>query len=82
VVPLPRRRSVRRLRRPPSAGTLWSSGLRNPARLVAVGFLISIAIGTALLMLPVAAYGEGGTDLSTALFTATSAVCVIGLSSP
>jgi trk system potassium uptake protein TrkH len=59
---------------------LWSSGLRNPARLVAVGFLISIAIGTALLMLPVAAYGEGGTDLSTALFTATSAVCVIGLS--
>ncbi len=50
----------------------------NPARALVLGFLMLIAIGTALLMLPVATVGErlGFVD---ALFTATSAVCVTGL---
>lgn len=55
------------------------SGLRHPARLVPIAFLVAILIGTALLMLPVARTGPGGAPLLTALFTATSAVCVTGL---
>lgn len=44
-----------------------------------VGFLLAIAVGTVLLMLPVA--DEPGRDTSVvyALFTATSAVCLTGL---
>ena len=38
-----------------------------------------IALGTALLMLPAATTGTGGAAFMTALFTATSAVCVTGL---
>jgi trk system potassium uptake protein len=54
-------------------------GIRHPARLLPIGFLIVIAIGTALLMLPGATTGEGSAPLLTALFTSTSAVCVTGL---
>ena len=43
------------------------------------GFAALIAIGTALLWLPISATGPGHADLITALFTATSAVCVTGL---
>jgi len=43
------------------------------------GFAVLIAIGTALLWLPVSAEGPGHADIITALFTATSAVCVTGL---
>ncbi len=38
-----------------------------------------IALGTAMLMLPWATVGAGGAPFLTALFTATSAVCVTGL---
>lgn len=55
------------------------SSLQHPARLVPLAFLTVIAIGTALLLLPIAKAGPGGTDFITALFTATSAVCVTGL---
>lgn len=55
------------------------SSLQHPARLVPLAFLIAIAIGTGLLLLPIAKAGLGGTDFITALFTATSAVCVTGL---
>ena len=55
-------------------------GIRHPARLVPTAFLVAIAIGTAVLMLPMARAGPGGAPLLTALFTATSAVCVTGLS--
>lgn len=55
-------------------------GIRHPARLVPAAFLVAIAIGTAVLMLPMARAGPGGAPLLTALFTATSAVCVTGLS--
>lgn len=55
-------------------------GLQHPARLLPVAFLAAIAVSTALLLLPAArAEGEVGTGLVTALFTATSAVCVTGL---
>jgi potassium uptake TrkH family protein len=43
------------------------------------GFAAAIAVGTALLMLPVAREGPGGASALEALFTATSAVCVTGL---
>ena len=43
------------------------------------GFAALITVGTALLVLPVSAEGPGRADIITALFTATSAVCVTGL---
>jgi potassium uptake TrkH family protein len=48
-------------------------------RVVPLAFLAAIAIGTVLLMLPAARSGAGSADPLTALFTATSAVCVTGL---
>lgn len=48
-------------------------------RLLPLAFLSLIAVGTMLLMLPVAREGEGGTDLMTALFTSASASTVTGL---
>lgn len=52
---------------------------RHPAQLIVVGFVLAIAAGTGLLMLPAAATGPQGASLLEALFTATSAVCVTGL---
>lgn len=51
----------------------------HPAQVVVLGFASALAIGTLLLLLPVARAGPGGAPLLTALFTATSAVCVTGL---
>lgn len=51
----------------------------HPAQTVVIGFALAIAVGTGLLMLPVAKAGEGGASFVEALFTATSAVCVTGL---
>jgi len=42
-------------------------------------FAVAVAIGTGVLMLPIAREGPGSAPLMTALFTATSAVCVTGL---
>ncbi|MCA1449820.1 TrkH family potassium uptake protein [Ensifer sp. IC3342] len=53
--------------------------MQHPARLVPLAFLIAIIAGTALLMLPISRTEPGGAPLLTALFTATSAVCVTGL---
>ncbi|TLM75577.1 TrkH family potassium uptake protein [Pseudarthrobacter sp. NamB4] len=52
---------------------------RHPAQLIVLGFATAIAVGTGLLMLPVAKSGAGGASLLEAVFTATSAVCVTGL---
>jgi trk system potassium uptake protein TrkH len=52
----------------------------HPARLVVLAFALTILMGTALLALPVASASGHGSGLVTALFTATSAVCVTGLS--
>jgi len=49
----------------------------SPARVLAVGFLATIAAGTALLLLPGAT--PRGISVVDALFTSTSAVCVTGL---
>jgi trk system potassium uptake protein TrkH len=47
--------------------------------MIALGYLLIIAIGTLLLSLPVSSRGVGTPSLSDALFTATSATCVTGL---
>ncbi|MFG6476789.1 TrkH family potassium uptake protein [Microbacterium sp. P06] len=51
----------------------------HPAQAVVVGFALAVAVGTIALMLPVAKVGPGGASFVEALFTATSAVCVTGL---
>ncbi len=52
----------------------------TPARTICLGFLAVISLGTLLLCLPIAhAQGSWGNPLI-ALFTATSSVCVTGLS--
>jgi trk system potassium uptake protein len=51
----------------------------NPAVVFVLGFAGFIAVGTLLLLLPIASAAGEWTPLSTALFTATSAVCVTGL---
>ncbi|MBR0114115.1 MAG: Trk family potassium uptake protein [Firmicutes bacterium] len=48
-------------------------------QLLAAGFLIMILIGTGLLMLPVSSVEREWTSFHEALFTATSAGCVTGL---
>ena len=48
-------------------------------QVIALGFLLMIAVGTALLMLPVASRSREATPFLTALFTSTSASCVTGL---
>ncbi len=52
---------------------------REPGTIFLVGFLAIIGIGTILLMLPISSQSGNFTDIVTALFTATSAVCVTGL---
>ncbi len=53
---------------------------RQPTVLVLIlGFLVLIAVGTALLMLPFMTRTDEGAPFLRALFTATSAVCVTGL---
>jgi potassium uptake TrkH family protein len=46
---------------------------------VVAGFAVAVILGTVLLLLPVAREGEGRATFVEALFTATSAVCVTGL---
>ena len=53
---------------------------KNPARLVPLAFLAVILIGTLALMLPLARTGGQTAPFLTALFVATSAVAVTGLS--
>ncbi len=51
----------------------------HPARSLAMAFAAVILLGTFLLMLPMSSEDGAATGLVTALFTATSAVCVTGL---
>ncbi len=53
--------------------------LTNPGRVIVGSFVAAIAVGTALLSLPVATASGRGAGAVNALFTATSAVCVTGL---
>ncbi|MET0415511.1 MAG: potassium transporter TrkG [Actinoplanes sp.] len=52
----------------------------RPARTVSVAFLVAIAVGAALLMLPAARAEPGSASFLTALFTATSAITTSGMS--
>ena len=51
----------------------------TPARVIPIGFLLLILLGTALLMLPVSTVPGERTPFLTALFTAATSVCVTGL---
>ncbi|MBW4697456.1 MAG: ATPase [Aphanocapsa lilacina HA4352-LM1] len=51
----------------------------SPARTICLGFLLLIAIGTLLLLLPWSTASGEWTPWLVALFTSTSAVCVTGL---
>lgn len=53
--------------------------LITPERFIPVSFLITIIIGTLLLMLPISSASGEETGVLTALFTATTSVCVTGL---
>ncbi len=53
--------------------------LKNPVRLIPILFLGAIALGTALLLLPISRATGEGAPFMTALFTSTSAVAVTGL---
>lgn len=61
-------------------GRRWGLGvLSHPAKLIAVSFLVLIALGTLCLTFPRATTDGQGTSLVDATFTATSATCVTGL---
>jgi potassium uptake TrkH family protein len=51
----------------------------SPSRVVVLAFAAAIAVGTLLLMLPASTASGSITNPGEALFTATSAVCVTGL---
>ncbi|TDD01714.1 TrkH family potassium uptake protein [Nonomuraea deserti] len=52
---------------------------RHPAQVIVTGFGMAVLAGTALLALPIATESGEPAGWLTALFTATSAVCVTGL---
>lgn len=53
--------------------------LAHPAAVVVLSFAAAIALSTGVLMLPLSQAAGTGGGLLTALFTATSAICVTGL---
>ena len=57
-----------------------SRRLRHPARFVVGGFAAIILLGAGLLCLPVATTGAGGAPFHTALFQATAATTLSGMS--
>lgn len=50
-----------------------------PVRVIVLGFILVILVGTVLLMLPISTRTGQSAGLMTSLFTATSATCVTGL---
>lgn len=53
----------------------------TPGRVIAAGFAFLILLGTGLLMLPISHQSGQSLSFIDALFTATSGVCITGLSS-
>ena len=53
--------------------------LRHPAQVVVVAFAAGVGVGAVLLTLPLSRAGSGNASILEAVFTATSAVCVTGL---
>ncbi|GIF01730.1 TrkH family potassium uptake protein [Paractinoplanes rishiriensis] len=73
-------RAVHLLRgRLPAAAAPLSQAVRHPARLVVLGFAAAVLLGAGLLSLPFATTTGDRAPIMTAVFTATSAVCVTGL---
>ena len=52
---------------------------KSPFRVIILGFLLVILMGSFLLMLPISTQDGVSTPFWEALFTSTSAVCVTGL---
>lgn len=75
--PMIRRRPV--LQAIEHEGGRFKAALLHPVRLVPLAFLAVIVLGAGILMLPISRTGEGGDVVTTAFFTAVSAVCVTGL---
>ncbi len=73
------RRTVPMMKSRPDPFHLHELTPARSARLIVLAFLLALLTGTGLLMLPPATAAPGGTDLLTAAFTATSALCVTGL---
>ncbi|WP_336207404.1 TrkH family potassium uptake protein [Nonomuraea sp. LPB2021202275-12-8] len=61
------------------AASALLGGYQHPAQVIATGFSTAVLFGTLLLALPVATASGESTGWLTALFTATSAVCLTGL---
>ena len=59
--------------------TSKKKGRLTSAQIIPLSFLIAIAIGTILLMLPISTAEGETTGLLTALFTSTTSLCVTGL---
>lgn len=55
-------------------------GAHNPTRFVVLAYLLAVLAGTGLLLMPFAVAHEGNAPVSTALFTAVSALSITGLS--
>ncbi|WP_216844097.1 potassium transporter TrkG [Phytoactinopolyspora alkaliphila] len=51
----------------------------HPAQFVVAGFALMVTVGTVILLLPISREGPGSATFLEALFTATSAVCIVGL---
>lgn len=56
----------------------WKEGL-SPQQFLLLGFVLTIAVGTVILSLPISRAPGSEPDFLAALFTATSATCVTGL---
>ncbi|WP_246052602.1 TrkH family potassium uptake protein [Actinocorallia herbida] len=54
-------------------------GFRHPTQVIVGGFGAAVAVGTGLLSLPIASAEGEGAGILTALFTATSSICLTGL---
>ena len=67
------------LSRDDDSGSGWTVVLEHPARLIATTFAGLCAVGTLVLALPISARSGHGIGLLDAMFTATSAACVTGL---
>lgn len=70
---------LRRRPRQADGAAAQTFGVRHPARAVVLGFALAVGIGTVLLAIPAATPESGSATFLEALFTATSAVCVTGL---
>ncbi|MDR6436536.1 potassium uptake TrkH family protein [Paenarthrobacter nicotinovorans] len=60
-------------------GERLKASLLHPVRSVPMAFLAVIILGAGILMLPISRTGEAEDIITTAFFTAVSAVCVTGL---